>query len=102
MARRAAGHGHPRPSDPRDRRKKALTKVWCELVAVAGELTAWMQILALDGTARTWDPKRLRLFSAAGRIARSGRRTRLCLATTWPWATQLISATIRLQALAPG
>ena len=49
-------------------------KIWCELVAMASELTAWMQMLALDGTARAWEPKRLRLrlFSAAGRLVRGG------------------------------
>ena len=40
-------------------------------------------MLALDGTARAWEPKRLRLFSAAGRLVRGGRRLRL--AATWPW-----------------
>ena len=51
-------------------------QIWCELVAMASELTAWMQMLALDGTARAWEPKRLRLrlFSAAGRLVRGGRR----------------------------
>src|SRR5207248_5948010 len=36
-------------------------RIWCELVAMACELTAWMQMLALDGQARRWEPKRLRL-----------------------------------------
>lgn len=54
--------------------------------------------------ARAWEPKRLRLrlFSAAGRLVRSGRRLRLRLAATWPWADQLTTAITRLQALAPG
>ena len=79
-------------------------QVWCELVAMACELTAWMQMLALDGPARAWEPKRLRLrlFTTAGRLVRSGRRTRLRLSATWPWATQLTTAITRLQALAPG
>jgi Transposase DDE domain group 1 len=81
----------------------AQNQIWCELVAMAGELTAWMQLLALDGPARTWEPKRLRLrlFSAAGRLVRGGRRLRLRLAVTWPWADQLTTAIARLQALAP-
>jgi hypothetical protein len=43
---------------------------------MASELTAWMQMLALDGPARAWEPKRLRLrlFSTAGRIVYGGRR----------------------------
>ena len=82
----------------------AQNQLWCELVAMASELTTWMQMLALDGAARTWEPKRLRLrlFSAAGRIVRGGRRLRLRLAATWPWAGQLTAAITRLQALAPG
>ena len=79
-------------------------QIWCELVAMACELTAWMQMLALDGPARAWEPKRLRLrlFTAAGRLVRGGRRLRLRLAATWPWATQITAAITRLQALAPG
>ena len=71
---------------------------------MACELLAWMQMLALDGPARTWEPKRLRLrlFTAAGRLVRGGRRTRLRIAATWPWARQLTTAIARLQALAPG
>ena len=69
-------------------------QIWCEIVAMACELLAWMQMLALDGPARRWEPKRLRLrlFSAAGRIARGGRRLRLRIAATWPWATQITAA----------
>ena len=79
-------------------------QIWCELVAMACELTAWMQMLALDGSARTWEPKRLRLrlFSAAGRIVHGGRRLRLRIAATWPWATQITAAITRLHAFAPG
>jgi hypothetical protein len=79
-------------------------QIWCELVAMACELLAWMQMLALDGAARRWEPKRLRvrLFSAAARLVRGGRRLRLRIAVTWPWATQIAAAITRLQALAPG
>ena len=79
-------------------------QLWCELVAMASELTAWMQMLALEGPARAWEPKRLRLrlFSAAGRLVRGGRRLRLRLSATWPWAPQLTAAITRLHAYAPG
>jgi hypothetical protein len=82
----------------------AQNQIWCELAAMASELTAWMQMLALDGPARRWEPKRLRLrlFAAAGRLARGGRRLRLRIAATWPWAAQLTTAITRLQACAPG
>ncbi|HEV8277266.1 MAG TPA: IS1380 family transposase [Streptosporangiaceae bacterium] len=82
----------------------AQNQIWCELVAMACELTAWMQMLALDGTARRWEPKRLRLrlFSAAGRLVRGGHRLRLRIAATWPWASHLTVAITRMHALAPG
>ncbi|HUY48678.1 MAG TPA: transposase [Streptosporangiaceae bacterium] len=82
----------------------AQNQIWCELAAMASELLAWMQTLALDGAARAWEPKRLRLrlFSAVGRLVRGGRRLRLRLATTWPWAGQLTTAITRLEALTPG
>jgi hypothetical protein len=82
----------------------AQNQLWCEIVALACELLAWTQLLALTGTARRWEPKRLRLrlFSAAGRLARSGRRTRLRLAGRWPWANDITAAAARLQALPSG
>jgi hypothetical protein len=82
----------------------AANQIWTELVAMACELLAWMQMLALTGPARRWEPKRLRLriFTVAGRITRGGRRLRLRLAAHWPWATQITAAVRRLQALEPG
>jgi hypothetical protein len=73
-------------------------------VALACELIAWTQMLALTGTARRWEPKRLRLriFAVAGRLASSGRRLRLRLAERWPWAAELTAAATRLQALPSG
>jgi hypothetical protein len=64
----------------------AQNQVWCEIVALACELLAWMAMLAFTGPARRWEPRRLRLrlFSVAGRIVRGGRRLRLRLAATWP------------------
>src|SRR5258707_5443352 len=69
-------------------------QLWCEIVAMACELLAWMAMLALDGPARRWEPKRLRLclFSVAGRIVRGGRRVRLRLAATWPSPLQTAAA----------
>jgi hypothetical protein len=46
--------------------------------------------------------QRLRLFSAADRLVRGGRRLRLRIAGTWPWAAQLAAAISTLQAFAPG
>jgi len=64
------------------------------------ELTAWMQMIALpEHEARRWEPKRLRLrlFSIAARITRHGRRTRLQLSATAPWAALAVTAAARLQ-----
>ena len=79
-------------------------QIWCEIVAVACDLLAWMQMLALTGKARRWEPKRLRLriFTCAGRIVRGSRRLRLRSAQNWPWAQEITTAITRLQALAPG
>jgi Transposase DDE domain group 1 len=82
----------------------AQNQIWCEIAALACELLAWMQMLAFTGTARRWEPKRvrLRIFAYAGRIVRGGRRLRLRLAATWPWATCITTAHDRLQAVPSG
>jgi hypothetical protein len=81
-------------------------RIWCAIVGLAGELIAWMQLLALtDHEARRWEPKRLRyrLFSVAAQLARSGRQVLLHLATRSPWTQLTADAIHRLHALAvPG
>jgi hypothetical protein len=82
----------------------AQNQVWCELVALATDLLAWAQLLALRGLARRWEPKKLRfrLLATAGRLARGGRRLRLRIDAAWPWAPDLTAALTRLAAFAPG
>jgi Transposase DDE domain group 1 len=80
----------------------AQNQIWCAIVALACELTAWMQMLGLDGhDARRWEPKRLRLrlFSIAGRLAEHGRQRRLHLSRHAPWAGLLAEMLTKLQAL---
>lgn len=80
----------------------AQNQLWLELVALACELTAWTQMLAFGRhPARRWEPKRLRLriFSAAGRLVKGGRRLRLRLSPHWQWADLIATATTRLQTL---
>ena len=82
----------------------AHNRVWVAIVALALELTAWTQMLALTGhEARRWEPKRLRLrlFTIAGRIARHARRVHLRLAGHAPWAALVLAAHQRLHALPP-
>jgi hypothetical protein len=82
----------------------AQNQLWCEIVALACELPAWTQMLALTGDARRWEPRRLRLrlFSVAGRIVRGSRRLRLRLAQNWPWAAGITAAIACLQAIPSG
>lgn len=80
----------------------AANQVWLELVALATDLLAWTQHLALTGTpARTWEPKRLRfrLLNIAGRMVRTGRREWLHLPRGWPWNAVLIAGYDRLATL---
>jgi hypothetical protein len=72
-------------------------RIWCAIVALAVEITAWMQMLALSGhQARRREPKRLRLplFTLPASIARTGRQVRLHLATKAPWV-DLVNEGIR-------
>jgi len=84
----------------------AQNQIWCAMVMLAADLTAWMQLLALTGhDARRWEPKRLRyrLFTIPAALARTGRRVLLHLATRSPWASLVADAVHRLRALAvPG
>jgi hypothetical protein len=78
-----------------------LNAAWLAIVLMACDLIAWTQQLCLDGELAAAEPKRLRycLLHMAGRIAHSGRRTRLRLQANWPWATELTAAFARLRAL---
>jgi hypothetical protein len=84
----------------------ASNRIWCAIVALAADLTAWMQTLALtEHPARRWEPKRLRLrlLSIAGRLAVTGRRRLLHLAASAPFTDLALDALHRLDALAaPG
>ncbi|MCW2540069.1 MAG: transposase [Frankiales bacterium] len=75
-------------------------RIWLAIVALAVELTAWLQMLAfVDEPARRWEPKRLRLrlFSIAARTADHGRTRRLHLSAHAPWAALLAAALDRLR-----
>jgi hypothetical protein len=80
----------------------AANQIWLELVALAADLLAWTQQLALGNTpARAWEPKRLRLrlLNTAGKIIVTGRREWLRLPRGWPWTTLTIAGHARLRAL---
>ena len=80
----------------------AANQIWCAIVALAGDLLAWMQTLALtEHEARRWEPKRLRLrlFSMPARHARTGRRRLLHLAATAPFTALALQALAALDRL---
>jgi hypothetical protein len=81
----------------------ALNEVWLEIVALAHDLIVWTQALALDGELAKAEPKRLRyrLLHVAGRLAFSGRRAKLHLQDSWPWAAELVAAFQKLKTLTP-
>lgn len=77
-------------------------RIWCQLVALASELTAWMGLLAHPtAEARRWEPKRLRfrLYAIAAVIARTGRRILLHLSDRNRWTPVAIAAINTLRAL---
>jgi hypothetical protein len=78
-----------------------LNEVWLEIVMLAHDLIVWTQALLLSGELAKTEPKRLRyrLFHVAARLAFSGRRAKLHLQATWPWATELLAAFQKLKAL---
>ncbi|WP_042177080.1 IS1380 family transposase [Streptomyces sp. NBRC 110035] len=81
--------------------RTAQNEVWLEIVQIALDLLAWMPMLALTGTARLWEPRRLRLrlFSTAGQLVTTGRRRILRLAGHWPWTGVITDALERLALL---
>jgi hypothetical protein len=82
-------------------REFAPNEAWLELSLIAQDLLAWTKALALEDELARAEPKRLRyrLLHQAGRIARSGRRVRLRLERSWPWAQALVAAFERIRAL---
>jgi len=82
-------------------------RIWCALVALAVEITAWMQLLTLTGPdatghgARRWEPKRLRhrLFTVPADLAHTARQVLLHLSDRAPWAHLIRDAITRLRAL---
>ena len=96
--RRAAGRdAAPRLRQQHRRRNLALL----DAALTAATLLAWLTLLALDGTLARAEPKtlRYRILHAAVRLTRSGRRRRLKIQASWPWATDIVTAWDRISAL---
>lgn len=77
-------------------------RIWCQIVALAGELLAWMPLLAHpEHPARRWEPKRLRLrlFSIPATLARSARELTLHISQRHRWADLVLAAITTLRTL---
>jgi len=86
-------------------REFAINQAWCTAAAIACDLIAWLQILALHGELATAEPKRLRyrLLHTAARLTHGQRHRWLRIPATWPWADQITTAFTRIAAIpAPG
>jgi hypothetical protein len=86
-------------------REFAINTAWCTGAAIAADLTAWLQLLALTGELATVEPKtlRYRVLHAAARLTHGQRRRWLRIPTTWPWAQTIAHAYTTIAAIpAPG
>ena len=80
----------------------AANRVWCLVVALACDILAFCQTLALARTpARKWEPRtlRLRLLSIPAVIARHARRTVLRYKARHPFTSLLVTGLRHLRAL---
>ena len=86
-------------------REFAINAAWCAAAAIAADLIAWLQTLALQGDLATAEPKRLRyrLLHTAARLTHGQRHRWLRIPSRWPWADQITAAFTRIAAIpAPG
>jgi hypothetical protein len=79
----------------------AVNAAWLTAAMTGQVLLGWLKLLALDGDLASAEPKtlRYRLLHAAARLARGGRRRRLKIQATWPWAEAITTAWQRIDAL---
>jgi Transposase DDE domain group 1 len=75
-------------------REWAINSAWVQLAAVAADLIAWLQLLALDGDLAKAAPKllRFRMLHVPARLTQGARRRRLRIPASWPWADQIVQA----------
>jgi Transposase DDE domain group 1 len=79
----------------------AMNKAWQAAAPTAATLLAWLRLIALDGCLAKAEPKtvRYRILHAAARLTRGGRRRRLNIQASWPWAVDIVTAWDRISAL---
>jgi hypothetical protein len=76
---------------------------WVAASLIAGSLLAWAQMTCLDGELKKAEPKTLRykILHVAAVLVRRGRRLILRLDETWPWASALQRAFLKLRSSFP-
>jgi len=79
----------------------AINAAWLTAAMTGQILLAWLKLLALHGDLARAEPKtlRYRVLHAAARLVRGGRRRRLKIQATWPWAEAITAAWRRIDAL---
>jgi len=79
----------------------AINSAWLAVSLIAATLLSWLRLIALDGDLARAEPKtlRYRVLNAAGKLVRGGRRRRLKISRTWPWADAIATAWARISAL---
>jgi hypothetical protein len=86
-------------------RQFPINAAWCLAAAIAADLIAWLQLLALTGELARAEPKtlRYRILHTAARHTRGQRRRWLRIPASWPWACAIADAFTRIAAIpAPG
>ena len=78
-----------------------MNSAWLAVSLIAAALLSWLRLIALDGDLARAEPKtlRYRVLHAAGKLVRGGRRRRLKIPASWPWAEAIATAWTRITAL---
>jgi hypothetical protein len=79
----------------------AINSTWLSASLIAATLLTWLAHLALDGDLARAEPKTLRycFLHTAARLVRGGRRRRLKIPRSWPWAQHITRAWTRINSL---
>jgi hypothetical protein len=82
-------------------REFTINQVWIQIAAIAADLVAWLQLIALDHDLAKAEPKllRFRLLHVPARLTRSGRQRQLRLPAHWPWASRIAAAFAAIMAI---
>jgi hypothetical protein len=90
-------------------REFKINQAWSQLTAIAADLIAWLRLLALTGDTggalTKAEPKtlRYRLLHVPARLTHGGRRRRLRIPESWPWAKAIVNAFAKIAAIpSPG